>query len=437
MSFQWTIYFRRLFLVVAVSSACTDGEPTALGTTVSPQLVASATGSRIRTIDDAMSELVNDVPGFGGLYVDTDNRLHVFLTDTSTRQASVTAIGQFVDAHGGQSARLLQAMVVHKARYDFRQLSQWHVAVSGRVNQKGITQTAIDKSANRLEIGVLDNSTLARVRGELGVAGVPSEAAAVRIISPTNITTTLRDFSRPVRGGLQVQLGGGFCTLGFNAYSRFFYDTDSSSAYFVTNSHCTDSFGSSTGQQAGQPDLNNLIGYEVADPPLITNASDSRCPVGRNCRFSDAALFQYYDGVSREHATIEKLSSGLTISGYYTINDANRNASFFPNETMMKVGRTTGFSSALIGNQCVTVAQFANGVDTGRTMVCQAQANYSSGPGDSGSPVFSSSYPGGDFVKVHGIHWGSNGTTASFSILSDVEAELKYFFTFPYSLWVY
>jgi hypothetical protein len=121
--------------------------------------------------------------------------------------------------------------------------------------------------------------------------------------------------------------------------------------------------------------------------------------------------------VSRFSA-FSRTSSGLNLGSpdrEYYVAEYN---SISPGMAVEKVGRTTGRTTGSVTNSCANVPQYAVDpwgyvYDTGRTMLCQVQASYSSGGGDSGSPVTirnSSGQP-----QVYGIHWGSNGTTASFS----------------------
>ncbi len=427
-------------LALLVTACGRNDIPSAPRSPVVAQAVLAAPGSRhFTTIDDDYNALVDQVPGFGGQFFDASGILHVYLKDPSQRATVASALASFLDRHGVSGAQATRTMIVERASFDFRQLFNWYGSLVQRIDHVGITQTAIDKRTNQLEVGVRDAAVGARVSNALSSVGIPATAARVVVIAPTYVFTSLQQYSRPVKGGLQLTLGGFYCTMGFLAYKKLGLTVDSSTTYFVTNSHCTDSFGVADGQTAGQPDVSNPIGTEISDPAMHTNATDANCPVGRNCRYSDAALFQLNTSVSKTYAQIEKVS-GLNIVDYYTITTDNGYDNYYGPTTLMKVGRTTGYSSGLLTAQCAAVAEYDNGGDTGRTMLCQDQANLSSGAGDSGSPVFHTDLYGGkhNSVQLDGVMWGGDGSRITYSPWSFLRNELQQdAFPSGYELWVY
>ena len=196
--------------------------------------------------------------------------------------------------------------------------------------------------------------------------------------------------------------------------------------YFLTNSHCTSQFGVIDGTIFGQPTIVRRVGAEIYDAPLFSGRGG--CPTGRQCKHTDAAVIKYDAGISVRFAGIAKTSSGLTLgSPAYTINgDAGANSQFV-GDIVHKVGRTTGHTSGPITNLCIDVPQYelvgGTVVDTYRTMLCQVQANFNSGSGDSGSPIYVPS--SGSNVSYSGIMWGGNGTTSTYSDLFWLVAEIQ------------
>jgi hypothetical protein len=114
-------------------------------------------------------------------------------------------------------------------------------------------------------------------------------------------------------------------------------------------------------------------------------------------RRSDAALFLLDDN-SSSTSTFNGVAtaSGLTLTG--TTFYAGRQQSFWGNQPVTKIGRTTGQTSGVVTNSCANVSL------EGRTMVCQVYATYASDRGDSGAPVWHTDNLGNRWVI--GIHWG-------------------------------
>ena len=273
----------------------------------------------------------------------------------------------------------------------------------------------VDDMRNLVVIGVANSAAEQQVRAEIKRLDVPMEAILVERVSPVVMDVTLRERVRPVPGGVQVMNSlGGICTLGVNLQRRD-YGVSDGRRYFVTNSHCTGTqaaFGVVTGVGFGQPDLNNLIGTEVLDPPLFTNAQVSSCPPDRACRYSDAALIEYTNSsVSWDFAKVAQVYwPSLTLSSTWTRLSGQRDV--FVGDLLQKIGRTTGLSGGRVDRGCARVPQFERApdgriVDTGRTMLCQVMSQYESGEGDSGSPVYVfKDEPAPRSADWVGIHWG-------------------------------
>lgn len=394
-------------------------------------------------IDSDFAELASRIPGFGGLYMNSAGLMTVNLVDTTRLEAYRPALAAFLAAHGTDLAAAKE-MRARYAPHDYRELVASFTALNSSLNLSGITQRDIDEARNQVVIGVIDPTTAERVVRGARALNLADDLIAVEVIPPTVISGTLQQSYRPVVGGLQVGTSRFFCSLGWNVRPFRFstFSIDSNQTYFVTNSHCTGAnseFGVTTGTVFGQPDINSPIGLEVYDPPLFTNQTKSECPAGRRCRRSDAALERYNSGVSRSFGRIAKVSSGLTISG--TLDIIETDATVLQGQTVYKVGRTTGYTSGPNTGSCVTVSQYenVNGVaqDTGRDLICQNQADYPSGPGDSGSPVFTFGYQSTTRITIQGLHWGTSYSQynnpgselrATFSRSHDIRGELAPYF---------
>jgi len=263
-----------------------------------------------------------------------------------------------------------------------------------------------DANADVVTVGVdrSERCNAVKQKGKaLGIDSLVCEVASPIESLATPPTPTLQDSVRPVQGGLQIAFqangSGYFCTLGFNAVRL-------GVAGFVTNSHCTSTYGSVDGTKHYQPTIaeGNLIGTEIVDPPFLKG---NGCPKFLKCRYSDSAFSQRTDGALTGLGLIEKTdgvnNGSLKIAGSFQIvGEAATNASV--GYTLNKVGRTTGWTQGPVTKSCVHTTS------SGTVLRCQDFVDADVYNGDSGSPVFGN--PNGNNVQLHGILWG--GTDCNF-----------------------
>jgi hypothetical protein len=232
---------------------------------------------------------------------------------------------------------------------------------------------------------------------------VPPEAVIVEAAEPIEPLELLTDKIRPVPAGVQISIGGGFCTLGTNAVRAGVKG-------FITASHCTAKRGVVEGTVFSQSTPGGgAIGVETVDPPFFTGGT---CPSGRLCRRSDAA-FAAYSSSSASFSAGAKIANPL----FWGVNSGTLLTSLAmprlpvggflfgsvsSGSLVFKVGRTTGGTMGSVTNTCID----ANVNGSIVTMICQDQAGALSAPGDSGSPVFVQS---GGVATLAGILWGGNG----------------------------
>jgi hypothetical protein len=383
---------------------------------------------RLKTIDDSFAEVARLVPAFGGMFIQNQT-LQVYLLDPAQREAAEAAI---VAVFGRE--RLPQGgMQTLQAQYGFLQLKAWHDRQ--RLNTlaiPGVVMTSIAESKNRLQIGVKDASVIARVELELFNLGVPREAVSIVETAPFEDLQSLQDTTRPALGGTKIQRGGGGnCTMGFTAVRQ-------GQAGFVTNSHCTATQGVVDGSVFHQSIVSgvaNRFGVETVDPPHFTFPNSLFCPPGRQCRFSDSAFISRNSGQSPAtlpasadfgYLAMTSLNSLTIINELHIVGEVP-----FPleGESLSKEGQKTGRTDGEVCDTCVDINSFNNGQDTGITYLCQDRVEAGSDKGDSGSPVFSwssASLPPNATIpaKLYGILRGGNGTTFSFSAMSNIEFEL-------------
>jgi hypothetical protein len=286
----------------------------------------------------------------------------------------------------------------------------------------GVVFTDADETSGRLVVGVLNRGVEGQVRGRLRALGVDSQSVDVVETEPiiALATTTLRDRSTSIVGGLQIRFSQYLCSLGFPAIRGI-------DRGFVTASHCSDQQGSVDGTAYYQPldqVSQDFIGTEIADPAYVRGIGKD-CPRVRRCRQSDAnfssegprgvAVGKIARTTGLGSLTIDSVNPTFTINGE---GEAHKGA--FVN----KVGQTTGWTRGTVSAECVDTSVQGSTI----VLLCQTFVTSSSGVivqgGDSGSPVFGD--PSGGNVTLLGGLWGGNqsGTQFVYSPIANIEAEL-------------
>jgi hypothetical protein len=279
--------------------------------------------------------------------------------------------------------------------------------------------TDADERSGRLVVGVLDRGVEGLIRGRLRGLGVVSQSVDVVETEPIFQIATLRDYTRPVIGGVQIRFSRFLCSLGFSAIRAGVLG-------FVTASHCSDKQGTVDGTQYYQP-LNQvpaeLIGTETVDPAYRRGISG--CPRGRVCRYSDSNFSEGADGVDFAVGSIARTtgpnSGSLEVVDTFDIGDTGPAT---VGQIANKVGRTTGWSQGVVTRTCTHTGVLGSNI----VLLCQDFVESSVqivAGGDSGSPVFRIA-GGGNRVTLLGNLWGGNssGTLFVYSPIANIESEL-------------
>jgi len=355
------------------------------------------------TLDDQLARIAEQIPGFGGIFLDENGRIVVSLVEGEITTQSVREIGlRLARALAWDDPRLRAgAFRILPARYSFLQLKEWHDRLFPQVFEvEGVTLTDIDEVRNRLRIGVESEESGEHVLGALAAAGIPREAVIVEKVEPILPMETLRDKVRPLVGGVQINFPGYLCTYGFTAVR-------SNVLGFVTASHCTNVQGGIEDTPYWQPleALDTFIGTEIADPLYTWRFG---CPRGRICRYSDSAFARLASGVEANLGFLARTSTlgSLDIAGTFRITaEAARRLT---GEQLNKVGRTTGWSQGPITQTCVNTGVTGTRI----VLLCQDFVRATVAAGDSGSPVFK--ITNGSDVTLYGLLWGGNSSGTSF-----------------------
>lgn len=432
---------RVLILLAAAALAACDRAPEPLA----PDARAGGASLQLSAVSASPTPdplvVAQAVPGFGGYFIDESGAPTVYLTDPAQRPAAEAALAGFLSSFGWSASDLR----VRQGQYDYAQLDAWYRGSWVRaLAVPGAVFSDIDEGSNRLRFGGVDAAAVASIVSTLASLGVPAAAVEVQLAAPVLQTASLRDKIRPPHGGLQIQFFASpvsplvsVCTLGFNAVRDGVQS-------FITNSHCTnrqggtdlrtDYYQSTRGGVLPSPD--NFIGFE-ADDPAYALGDGTTCPLGRTCRYADAARVQYGAGQTFTVGKVARAASPNpgTVSGdddasVLVIDSVSpwritaEQAVPVMGQGLNKTGRTTGWTRGTVTGTCVNINVSASEI----TQLCQSYVGAFVAGGDSGSPVFGTHTDGSIFLA--GILWGSstdlvtNEVQFIFSPLGAVESEL-------------
>ncbi|HEX6747253.1 MAG TPA: hypothetical protein VF092_08120 [Longimicrobium sp.] len=361
-------------------------------------------------LDGRFLELSRQVPGFGGYFFDSQGDLNVYLTDLRQEAAARSAVADVAAGRAGSAVHPFTrpaATRIRQGEYDFVQLNAWRERLREAFSISGVQSLDADEAANRVRVGVTSAEAGARVRALAERAGVPAGALVVRVESPVQLLATVRDYTRPVVGGLQIDNSG--CTLGLNVwYSNPGVNVPVGTAGFFTASHCSSVIGGTDGSIERQGGVQ--IGHELYDPAFFDHAAYAGCPTTNHCRWSDVSFFSYDAGVSWQLGAVARTlyrGVGLFQTGSIDVDAANprftlvAGASPAVGTYLSKVGRTTGWTEGPVAQTCADVLQRVGD----HLLLCQDRVDAYAIGGDSGSPVFQWTYSGSS-AYVAGIVWG-------------------------------
>ena len=371
----------------------------------------------VRNLDEAFERISREVPEFSGLWKEADS-LVVGLRDVNPRITQ--QVMPVIHAVLGGRAIMPDEVRFIQTRHSFATLQGARIRARELIGDATATLLDLDERNNRVYIGIADLSQETAVRSRLIALGIAESLVHIDRVAPFNPhfdAADLRDRIRPLVGGIEIERptagGGGQCTLGL-VVKR------SGQRGFLTNSHCTITRGGVEGTTFFQTDsttINDLVGIETADPAYFTNSTNSDCPTGRQCRFSDSAFFSLNNSaIMAKRGVISGMASEPFTTNYEVVGTVPITLC---GDQVTKVGRTTGLTAGDVSHTCVEV----NSTSGNFTMLCQDIFEANNDFGDSGSPVFSYTQ-NHQQVRFNGLLWGGNGEDSVFSPVSAIEDEL-------------
>jgi hypothetical protein len=128
--------------------------------------------------DDLLIRVERQVPGFGGMFIDRQGRLAVYLLDTSQLIAARAAIEAVFGAESIPAAGVRALL----GQYAVSQLKAWSEMAAALLELPGVTAVDLDEAKNRIAIGVDHESRTRGVERTLSAIAIPRHAVMIQVI---------------------------------------------------------------------------------------------------------------------------------------------------------------------------------------------------------------------------------------------------------------
>jgi len=439
------------FIVVAVLLGCTgaDDSPTApsIASSAGPSFtIAPALPSgRPKTLDEVFAEIATHVPGYAGTYYAKDGTPITNLVDLSQSAAAEQAIAPFI--RGGKNGTGVLKSQFRKVSHDSAKVNEWKgYATRNLLLRPNVIFVDIDEENNQLNIGVRSQAETGPVKRFLNDNHIPGGVALVIPVDTSpgyqvnpSVPETLRN-TQSLYGGVQILPGAvKQCTLSFNAMLSSDTRIYSYDHFFVTNAHCMNSVGYPQNtpiyQNNDQNGSTRIIGYEFRQPLWEGSERYTNCPAGSRCSMAEVALVKYtvpwggsriarttYVGAGRD-------TGSVTLDPYalpWQVVDSVNDHTLFQGSTIMKVGRTAGWTQGTTTQTCADYRLWLGGYPTQFVILCQWSGNFTSRGGDSGSPVFKYKFGYYPQVQLVGTVWAGDYGVSTFSFFPYISWELTF-----------
>ena len=241
-----------LLALVLFSQACADPNPAEIEE-ARDQMIWDAVSAQAEQLgeDPYRVALAHRIPGFGGIYYDPpgSDRIVIAIAGTATADFAKAeeAARDYLMARVDPPAPYARpvAFVRRPVKYSFMELARHRARLGPHAfGIEGVVSLDVVESANRIAIGVSDESARAAVRDlardlemPLAMLSFHEESPAVR--SYARLTGPVPEGK--LQGGYEIddEGPGGACTLGFTALGVHSGVVDPAQWFFVTNSHCS------------------------------------------------------------------------------------------------------------------------------------------------------------------------------------------------------
>jgi len=399
---------KRVYLVstAALIAACSS-EPTQPGGTptnsplqpaqdAQAQLRAAAGGRTARGFEDEILRLENRIAGLGGLFMDPQGNIVVYLrdvADTAVAMRELKAAAATIRVDRAFRDRLSAGrVVVRKGRFAFSQLVAWQAAVLGAMRSvPNINGVDADEALNQVRLTLVEGTSRLAADQAIAALGLPDGAVFVDFAKRAYANSTLSDKFRPTGGGIYIgNAASHYCTLGFNVTTVTYHETG-----YLSASHCADGDAPWLGHTGGTMYQNttfsgNIYGSVYLNPAFTR--TDTECMGDPNCTWADAMFVN--TGASDFSKVLaaptyvgENNSVGsTTLAGWWNL---VTRAAFGPYTglTIDKVGVTTGWTRGVVTETCQARTIGADQFGSYVVLCSDIVMGSAVGSGDSGSPV--------------------------------------------------
>ena len=131
----------------------------------------------METHDDLLIRVEKKAPGFGGMFIDSDGRLAVYLLDIAQLADARSAI----EAVFGSSRVPAAGIRAVQGQYVVSQLKAWTERAAALLKEPGVTMVDLDEGSNRVKIGVENSSRTQAVEQALPSLKIPRKAVAIEV----------------------------------------------------------------------------------------------------------------------------------------------------------------------------------------------------------------------------------------------------------------
>lgn len=175
--------------VVVVAVGCRPDDPIGSSIPTDGTLRASRGEVEIRAtvkdLDQRQLDYEDSVPGFGGLYFDSEGDLNLQLVSSASSTRATEFFNRFLAARQGRFRNSRGEIVAPRirvvaARYSWRQLLAFRRALAPVYDLPGVLANDADEAANVVRIAVDDETTKMRVARLLTSLGIPADAVNFR-----------------------------------------------------------------------------------------------------------------------------------------------------------------------------------------------------------------------------------------------------------------
>jgi len=181
--------------------------------------------------DSLRNEIARQVPGYGGMYIDSVGDLNVWLTSEANEAVARQVLEPIMRAHiaatRGETAASRAQLHFRPGQFGWVQLEDYVIAIIRLTNLPPWSSLGIDERLNGIFVETMRSGDVDAMKRALQEGNIPAGAVHVRYGGPVELnqvapTCTTSDSidqrCRPVFGGLRTTTALGQCTIGAGVF---------------------------------------------------------------------------------------------------------------------------------------------------------------------------------------------------------------------------